>query len=70
MHYPVPEGTTVKRGRQSHDGVDNRQQAHEENQEQEAHIEVVGLGGLEDSRVGHVTAHYCPALVVHGAQET
>lgn len=70
LECPVPERPTVKGGGQSHYGVDNREEAEEENEEQQAHVEVVGLGGLEDSLVGHVTAHHCPTLVVHGAQQT
>lgn len=64
-----PEGAAVKGGGQGHDGVDHRQQTQEEHQEQETHVEVVGLGGLKDSLVGDISGHHRPALVVHGAEE-
>lgn len=63
----LPEGSTVKGGRQWHDGVDNRQEAEEEDEQQQTHVEVVGLGCLEHSLMGDVGGHDGPALVVHGA---
>lgn len=64
-----PEGSTVVGGRQRHDGVDHWQQAEEEDEQQQAHVEVVGLGGLEDPLVGNVGGHDGPALVIHGAEQ-
>ena len=74
MHFskfapPLPEGPAVEGGRQGHDGVDHGQQAEEEDEQQQAHVEVVGLGGLEDPLVGHVGGHHRPALVVHGGEQ-
>lgn len=69
-HERVPEGPAVKGGREGHDGVGHWQEAEEEHQQQEAHVEVVGPGGFEHALVGHVAAHHCPALEVHGGQET
>lgn len=66
---PLPEGPAVERRRQRHDGVDHGQQAEEEDEEEQPHVEVVGLGGLEDSLVRDVGCHDGPTLVVHGAEE-
>lgn len=64
-----PEGSAVKRRRESHDGVDHGQQAEEEDEQQKTHVEVIGLGGLEHSLMRDVCGHHGPTLVVHGAQE-
>lgn len=65
----LPEGSTVEGGWQRHDGVDHWQQAEEEDEQQQAHVEVIGLGGLEDPLVGNVGGHDGPALVIHGAEQ-
>lgn len=65
----LPEGSAVKGGRQRHDGVDDGQQAEEEDEQQQAHVEVVGLGGLEDPLVWNVGGHDGPALIIHGAEQ-
>ena len=65
----APEWPAVKGGRQRHDGVGHWQEAEEEHQQQEAHVEVVGSRGFEHTFVGNVTAHHCPALEVHGGQQ-
>lgn len=65
----APEGATVERGWEGHDGVGHRQEAEEEHQQQQAHVEVVGPGGFKHTLVGHVAAHHCPALEVHGGQQ-
>lgn len=69
-HERVPEGPAVKGGREGHDGVGHRQEAEEQHQQQEPHVEVVGPGGFEHALVGDVAAHHSPALEVHGAQQT
>lgn len=66
----APEWPAVEGGREGHDGVGHRQEAEEEHQKQEAHVEVVGSGGFEHALVGDVAAHHCPALEVHGGQQT
>lgn len=65
----APERAAVKGGREGHDGVGHRQKAEEEHQQQQAHVEVVGSGGFENTLVGDVAAHHCPALEVHGGQQ-
>lgn len=69
VYLSIPEGSAVKRRWQGHDGVDDRQQTEEEDEEEQTHIEVIGFGGLEDSFVGDVGGHHRPTLVVHGAEE-
>lgn len=65
----APEWPVVKGGRKGHDGVGHGQEAEEEHQQQEAHVEVVGAGGLEHAFVGDAAAHHRPALEVHGGQQ-
>lgn len=65
----APEWSAVEGGWEGHDGVSHWQEAEEEHQQQEAHVEVVGLGGFEHAFVGHIAAHHCPALEVHGGQQ-
>lgn len=65
----APEWPAVKGGREGHDGVGHWQEAEEEHQQQEAHVEVVGTGGFEHTFMGDVAAHHRPALEVHGGQQ-
>ncbi len=65
-----PEWATVEGWWQGHDGVNDRQQAEEQHEQQQAHVEVVGPWRLENSLMRNVTAHHCPALIVHRGQET
>lgn len=65
----APEWSAVEGRWEGHDGVGHRQEAEEEHQQQEPHVEVVGSGGFEHAFVGHVAAHHCPALEVHGGQQ-
>lgn len=62
----VPERSTVKGGRQGHDGVSHRQQAEEEDQQQQSHVKIVRLGCFEDSCMRDIAAHNSPALKIHG----
>lgn len=62
----LPERSTVKRGRQGHDGVSHRQEAEEQDQQQKSHIKIIGLGGFEDSLVRDIATHDSPALKIHG----
>lgn len=66
---PLPEGSTVKGRRNGDDGVYGRQSGQEEDDQQHSHVKVVGARGLENSFLRHVTAHYSPALQVHGHVE-
>lgn len=65
-----PEWTTVEGRGQGHYRVNDRKQAKEEHEEQQAHVEVVWPRCLENSLVRNVTGHHCPALEVHRCQET
>lgn len=65
----LPKGSAVKGGRDSDNSVDGRQRGQKEDDQQHGHVEVVGAGGLEDSFLRNVAAHYCPALQVHGHVE-
>ena len=65
----APEWPAVEGGRKGHDGVGHGQEAEEEHQQQEAHVEVVGAGGLEHAFMGDIAAHHRPALEVHGGQQ-
>lgn len=62
----VPEWSTVKGGRQGHDGVSHRQQAEEQDQQQKSHVKVIRLGCFEDSFMRDIATHDSPALKIHG----
>lgn len=65
----LPEGSTVKGGRDGDDGVDGRESGQEENNQQHGHVEVVRARGFEDPFLRHITAHHGPALQIHGHME-
>lgn len=70
MKRKRPERATVKRWWNGDNGVHSRQCRKEENEKQHGHVEVVWSGGFEDSLLGNIAAHHCPALQVHWSMES
>lgn len=66
----LPEGSTVKGGRDGDDSVDGRQSGQEKDDQQHSHVEVVRTRGFEDPFLRHITAHHSPALQIHGHVES
>lgn len=64
-----PEGSTIEWRRHGHHGVDHRHEAEEEHDKQDAHVEVVRAWRFEHSLMRDITAHYSPALEIHGGHQ-
>lgn len=66
----LPKWSTVEGWRKSHNAVNHRHETEKEDEEKQPHVEVIRSRGFENSFVRNVTCHHCPALVIHGAQQT